>query len=77
MKSHKNKLLSSTVMAMVIGAGVSTGASIALASATSQPITGNADAVSHSTVGIQVATGCNPCNPCAAAKNPCNPCAAN
>ena len=24
---------------------------------------------------LQIAAGCNPCNPCAAA-NPCNPCAA-
>jgi hypothetical protein len=29
--------------------------------------------------GIQIAAGCNPCNPCATKKvscNPCNPCAA-
>ncbi len=26
---------------------------------------------------VQIAAGCNPCNPCAAAKcNPCNPCKA-
>jgi hypothetical protein len=31
-------------------------------------------AMSHATEApIQIAAGCNPCNPCAA-KNPCNPC---
>jgi len=41
-------------------------------------------AVKAADTGVQIAAGCNPCNPCAAnpcnpcaAANPCNPCAAN
>ena len=37
-------------------------------------------AVKAADTSVQIVAGCNPCNPCAAAKvnpfNPCNPCAA-
>ena len=79
MRHMKIRLLSSTVIPAVVGAGMALGT---MTSMTTQSV---ATEVSGGTLPtaksrdreIQLAAG-NPCNPCAAKKscNPCNPCAA-
>ena len=85
MKSHRSCLLSSTVIQMVVGAGIAAGGAVALAdvSFAGSKARGleNPAAVPKSTAGLirlAACKACNPCNPCAAKKacNPCNPCAA-
>ncbi len=61
MPTFKQFLLSSTVLPVAIGFGIS-----------ATPI--NAPAIAKPVL-VEIAASCNPCNPCAA-KNPCNPCAA-
>ena len=79
MSSHKTKLLSSTVMPLVLGASLAAGGAMA-ATSDSQDLT-NPTAVAKPAsdlIRLAACKACNPCNPCAAKKacNPCNPCAA-
>ncbi|MCH7888169.1 MAG: cytochrome P460 family protein [Proteobacteria bacterium] len=60
--SFRSKLLSTTVLPIVVGVGVSM-------------VAMNVNPPAQAASSFQVAQA-NPCNPCAAA-NPCNPCAAN
>jgi hypothetical protein len=63
--SRENIMIKKTVVAL----SVATLASSAIALPTA--------AVKAADTSVQIVAGCNPCNPCAAAKcNPCNPCAA-
>lgn len=78
--SKKYKLLSSTVIPVVLGISVAVAATGQ--AATNAPAAKNPTAVPHAVASssMQLAA-CNPCNPCAAKKacnpcNPCNPCAA-
>lgn len=76
MKQHKSKLLSSTVICMIAGAGLAVTGAAASAAVSSVTPQGAVHAEMPDAVpyGTQVAS-CNPCNPCASACNPCNPCA--
>ncbi|MBC8267243.1 MAG: cytochrome C peroxidase [Rhodospirillaceae bacterium] len=85
MKSLEVKLLSSTVLPILIGGGfVLSGALVApQAVQAGTPGLGNLNppAISRAQANLLQRTAssnpcspCNPCNPCAAKKNPCNPC---
>ena len=92
MRLQKSKLLSTTVIPALVGAGIAAGGAIAFvapgyASGSSQQTSGALPAAKPNPGIIRLAA-CNPCataaacNPCAAKKNPCaaaaacNPCAA-
>jgi len=78
MKTLKGKMLASSFIPFVAGAGVAVGGSLAgassaLAATAANPSAATLPTAKRKPVNLQLAA-CNPCNPCAA-KNPCNPCA--
>ncbi len=91
MQSRKKMLLSTTMVPLMVFAGVVAGGAILVAGPSARPalaqcapkkkINPCAAAKTNPCAGAKpnpcAAAKCNPCNPCAAAKcNPCNPCAA-
>ncbi len=88
MQSRKRKLLSTTMVPLIVFAGVVVGGAILVAGPSARPALAQcapkkkvnpcAAAKSNPCAGAKpnpCAAACNLCNPCAAAKgNPCNPC---
>ena len=80
MNSLKSKLLSSTVIPVLVGTGIAVGGALVYGGPgyAFNPAGDQLNPVAKSRpIAVQLAQ-CNPCNPCAAKKacNPCNPCAA-
>ena len=76
MKLPKSKLLSTTVIPALVGAGIAAGGAIVVvapgyASGLAQQFSGALPAAKPKPGVIRLAAACNPC---AAKKNPCNPC---
>ena len=91
MQTRKIMLLSTTVVPLIVFAGVAVGGAILVAGTSAKPALAasapktkvNPCAAAKPNPRLAAAcnpcaaAACNPCNPCAAAKcNPCNPCAA-
>ena len=79
MNSLKIKLLSSSAIPVLVGAGIAVGGAVAVAGPgfSIVPALERQGALPDAKPrpGAIHLVACNPCNPCAA-KNPCNPCAA-
>ena len=83
MQSRKRMLLSTTMVPLIVFAGVIVGGAILVAGPSAKPALAQCapkkkvNPCAAAKTNPCAAATCNPCNPCAAATcNPCNPCAA-
>ena len=83
MQSRKRMLLSTTMVPLVVFAGVAVGGEVLteglkIKPALAQCAPKKCNPCAAAKCNPCAAAKCNPCNPCAAAKcNPCNPCKAD